>query len=97
VEIIQAVHRGTVKGMYIMGENPVVTDSNQNHTREALEKIDLLVVQDIFPTETTAYANVILPASVWTEKERTFVNSDRRVLRVRKAVELPVEAVPTGR
>ncbi|MDY0285107.1 MAG: formate dehydrogenase subunit alpha [Bacteroidales bacterium] len=92
VEIMQAVHRGSVKGMYIMGENPVVTDPNQNHTREALENIDFLVVQDIFPTETTAYANVILPASVWAEKEGTFVNSDRRVLRVRKALELPGEA-----
>ncbi len=94
VEIMQAVHHGDIKAMYIMGENPVVTDPNQNHTREALEKIDFLVVQDIFHTETTPYADVILPASTWAEKDGTFVNSDRRVLRVRKAVELPGMARP---
>jgi formate dehydrogenase alpha subunit len=92
VEIMKAVHHGDIKGMFIMGENPIVTDPNQNHTKEALEKIDFLVVQDIFHTETTAYADVILPASTWAEKDGTFVNSDRRVLRVRKAVDLPGEA-----
>ena len=92
VEIMKAVHHGDIKGMFIMGENPIVTDPNQNHTKEALERIDFLVVQDIFHTETTAYADVILPASTWAEKDGTFVNSDRRVLRVRKAVDLPGEA-----
>ncbi|TFH35324.1 MAG: formate dehydrogenase subunit alpha, partial [Bacteroidia bacterium] len=63
-----------------------------NHTRKAIEKLDFLVVQDIFHTETTPFADVILPASAYAEKDGTFVNSDRRVLRVRKAVELPGEA-----
>lgn len=89
VEIMQAIHHGDVKALYIMGENPIVTDPNQNHTIEALENIDFLVVQDIFHTETTKYAHVILPASSFAEKNGTVVNSDRRVLRLRKAVELP--------
>ncbi|PLW93314.1 MAG: formate dehydrogenase subunit alpha [Marinilabiliales bacterium] len=92
VEIMQAIHHGDVKGLYIMGENPVVTDPNQNHTIEALENIDFLVVQDIFHTETTKYADVILPASSFAEKNGTVVNSDRRVLRLRKAVEMPGRA-----
>jgi formate dehydrogenase alpha subunit len=92
VEIMHAAHRGEIKGMYIMGENPMVTDPDTNHTGESLEKLDFLVVQDIFETETTPYADVILPASSYAEKDGTFVNSDRRVLRVRKAVELPGEA-----
>jgi predicted molibdopterin-dependent oxidoreductase YjgC len=78
--------------MYIMGENPMLTDPNQNHTREALERMEFLVVQDIFPTETTAYADVVLPGVAFAEKEGTFVNSDRRVGRVRKAVDPPGEA-----
>ena len=89
VEIMQAAHRGAVKGMYIMGENPMLTDPNQKHTREALEGLDFLVVQDIFPTETTAFADVILPGVAFAEKNGTFVNSDRRVARVRKAVDPP--------
>jgi formate dehydrogenase alpha subunit len=89
VEIMQAAHAGKIKGMYIMGENPVLTDPNQNHTQEALERIEFLVVQDIFPTETTAYADVILPGVSFAEKNGTFVNSDRRVSRVRKAVDPP--------
>ncbi|MCF8218300.1 MAG: formate dehydrogenase subunit alpha [Bacteroidales bacterium] len=92
IEIIQAAHEGNIKGMYIMGENPVMTDPNQSHTIEALENLDFLVVQDIFHTETTPYADVILPASSFAEKDGTFVNSDRRVLRVRKAVEMPGNA-----
>ncbi|MGM0612171.1 MAG: formate dehydrogenase subunit alpha [Bacteroidota bacterium] len=93
IEIIQAAHEGNIKGMYIMGENPVMTDPNQSHTIEALENLDFLVVQDIFHTETTPYADVILPASSFAEKDGTFVNSDRRVLRVRKAVEMPGNAI----
>jgi formate dehydrogenase alpha subunit len=92
VEIMQAAYDGKVKGMYIMGENPMVTDPNLNHTEEAIKKLEFLVVQDIFHTETTPYADVILPASAFAEKDGTFVNSDRRVLRVRKAVEMPGEA-----
>jgi formate dehydrogenase alpha subunit len=92
VEIMQAAHDGKVKGMYIMGENPMLTDPNQNHTRQALERLEFLVVQDIFPTETTAFADVILPGVAFAEKNGTFVNSDRRVSRVRKAVDPPAKA-----
>ncbi len=92
VEIMQAAHRGEVRGMYIMGENPMVTDPNLHHTREALENLEFLVVQDIFPTETTRLADVILPGVSFAEKNGTFVNSDRRVLRVRPAVDPPGEA-----
>jgi len=89
VEITQAAFNNKIKGVYIMGENPMVTDPNLNHTREAFEKLDFLVVQDIFHTETTPYADVILPAASFAEKNGTFVNSDRRVLRVRKVIESP--------
>lgn len=92
VEIIQAAHEGMVKGLYIMGENPMISDPNLNHTEEALKKLEFLVVQDIFHTETTRFAHVVLPASSWAEKNGTFVNSDRRVLRVRKAVDCPGQA-----
>jgi formate dehydrogenase alpha subunit len=92
IEIMQAAYAGTIKGMYIMGENPMLTDPNLNHTAESLKKLDFLVVQDIFHTETTAFADVILPAASFAEKNGTFVNSDRRVLMVRKAVESPGEA-----
>jgi formate dehydrogenase alpha subunit len=92
VEIMQAAHDGTIKGMYIMGENPMLSDPNQNHTRQALARLEFLVVQDIFPTETTALADVILPGVAFAEKNGTFVNSDRRVSRVRRAVDPPGEA-----
>ncbi len=92
VEIVQAAHAGRVRGMYIMGENPMLSDPNLNHTREALEKLDFLVVQDIFPTETTALADVILPGTAFAEKRGSFVNSDRRVSRVRRAVTPPGDA-----
>jgi formate dehydrogenase alpha subunit len=92
VEIMQAAHEGKVKGIFIMGENPMISDPNLNHTEEAFKHMDFVVVQDIFHTETTPFADVILPASTWAEKDGTFVNSDRRVLRVRKAVDCPGEA-----
>jgi len=89
VEIMQAADAGKVKAMYIMGENPMMTDPNLNHTQKALERMEFLVIQDIFPTETTPFADVILPGTCFAEKNGTFVNSDRRVSRVRKAVEPP--------
>jgi formate dehydrogenase alpha subunit len=92
VEIMKAAHAGVIKGMYIMGENPMLTDPNLNHTREAVGKLDFLVVQDIFHTETTAFADVILPGTAFAEKEGTLVNSDRRAVRVRRAVDPPGEA-----
>ena len=92
VEIIQAAYREEIKGLYIMGENPMLTDPNLNHTEAAFENLEFLVVQDIFHTDTTPFADVILPAASFAEKNGTFVNSDRRVVRVRKAVESPGQA-----
>jgi formate dehydrogenase major subunit len=92
VEIMQAIHRGTLHGMYIMGENPAMSDPNLNHTRAALAKLDHLVVQDIFMTETAHYADVILPASAFPEKTGTFTNTDRRVQLGRQALHPPGEA-----
>ncbi len=89
VEIMHGASEGIIKGMYIMGENPMVTDPDLNHVQKALENLEFLVVQDIFHTETTRFADVILPSASFAEKDGTFVNSDRRVLRVRKAVPSP--------
>ncbi len=79
VEMMNAAHAGSVKAMYIMGENPVLSDPNQEHVIEALEKLDFLVVQDIFLTETAALADVVLPACAFLEKEGTVSNTERRV------------------
>jgi predicted molibdopterin-dependent oxidoreductase YjgC len=92
VEIVQAAAEKKVHGMLIMGENPLLTDPNLRHAREAFRSLDFLVVQDIFMTETARLAHVVLPAASFAEKEGTFVNSDRRVLRVRRAVQPPGEA-----
>lgn len=92
VEIMQAAHSGGIKGMYIMGENPMLTDPNLNHARDSIQRLEFLVVQDIFPTETSAFADVILPGVAFAEKNGTFVNSDRRVSRVRRAVDPPGKA-----
>jgi formate dehydrogenase alpha subunit len=94
VEMLNAAHAGTVKGMWIIGENPAMSDPDANHVREALEQLDFLVVQDIFMTETTRLADVILPAASFAEKDGTFTNTERRVQRVRRAVEPPGEARP---
>ncbi len=92
LEIMDAAHDGRVKALYIMGENPVITDPNQKHTIEALKKLEFLVVQDIFETETSQFADMILPAASLFEKDGTVVNSDRRVLRLRKVIKSPGEA-----
>jgi formate dehydrogenase alpha subunit len=91
-EMIKAAIEGSLKAMYIMGENPVVSDPDINHTKEALKKLDFLVVQDIFMTETSELADVVFPAACFAEKDGTFTNTERRVQRVRKAVEAPGEA-----
>ncbi len=91
-EMSKAAMEGSLKAMYIMGENTVLSDPDVNHTIEALKKLDFLVVQDIFMTETTELADVVLPAACSAEKEGTFTNTERRVQRVRKAVEPPGEA-----
>jgi formate dehydrogenase alpha subunit len=92
VEMMQAAQRGDVRALYILGENPMVTDPDVGHVEEALESLDLLVVQDIFLTETAAKADVVLPGVCFAEKDGTFTNTERRVQRVRKAVEPPGEA-----
>jgi formate dehydrogenase alpha subunit len=92
VEMMNAAHDGSIKAMYIVAENPLVTDPDLHHVDAALRRLDFLVVQDIFPTETTALADVILPGAAWAEKDGTFTNTERRVQLVRKAVEPPGEA-----
>jgi len=92
VEIMHAIHDGQIRGMYIMGENPAMSDPNLNQTRAALAALDHLVVQDIFMTETAHYADVILPASAFPEKTGTFTNTDRRVQLGRQALDPPGEA-----
>ncbi len=89
VEIMDAVLADQIHGMYIMGENPAMSDPNLNHAREALATLSHLVVQDLFLTETAAYADVILPASAWAEKDGTVTNTDRRVQMGRRAVDMP--------
>ncbi len=92
VEIMDAVHADQIKGMYIMGENPAMSDPDVQHAREALAKLECLVVQDIFLTETAKYADVVLPASAWPEKNGTVTNTNRQVQMGRKALPLPGEA-----
>ena len=89
VEVIKGILAGTVKGMYIMGENPAMSDPDADHAREALAKLDMLVVQDIFLTETAYLADVILPASSFAEKTGTFTNTDRFVQLGRQALDPP--------
>ena len=92
VEIMDAVHAGTIRGMYIMGENPAMSDPDVAHARAALAKLEMLVVQDIFLTETAYLADVILPASAFPEKTGTFTNTDRLVQLGRQALTPPGEA-----
>ena len=83
-----AAIRGEIKGLYIYGEDPVVTDADTNHIIKALKSLDFFVIQELFMTETAQYADVILPGMSYAEKEGTFSNTERRVQRVRKAVDL---------
>jgi formate dehydrogenase major subunit len=92
VEIMDAVHEGEITGMYIMGENPAMSDPDQDHARAALAKLEHLVVQDIFLTETAWYADVVLPASAHAEKLGTFTNTNRQVQMGRPALSPPGEA-----
>jgi formate dehydrogenase alpha subunit len=81
------IESGKVKALYVIGENPLMVDVHMNHTRSLLEKLDFLVVQDIFLTETALMADVVLPAKSWGEVEGTYTNTDRRIQRTRKAVD----------
>ncbi len=92
VEIMGAAERGDLRGMYVMGENPAMSDPDVNHARAALARLDHLVVQDLFLTETAALADVVLPASAWPEKDGTATNTNRQVQMGRAAVPLPGEA-----
>jgi len=92
VEILHAAEAGQIRGMYIMGENPAMSDPDLSHARAALAKLEMLVVQDIFPTETASLADVILPASAFPEKGGTFTNTDRMVQLARPAVVPPGQA-----
>ncbi|MEO7494435.1 MAG: formate dehydrogenase subunit alpha [Massilia sp.] len=92
VEVMHAIKQGGVRGMYIMGENPAMSDPDVNHAREALAALDHLVVQDIFMTETACLADVILPATAFPEKTGTFTNTDRTVQMGRQAIEPPGQA-----
>ena len=96
VEMLEAAKAGALKAFYVVGENPLMSDPDTGHVREALESLDLLVVQDIFMTETAQMAHVVLPATSFAEKEGTFTNTDRRVQRVRKAIEPVGNARPDG-
>ncbi len=91
VEMFNQVGKG-LKAMYILGENPMLSDPDQNHIRQALQELEFLVVQDIFLTETAQYADVILPAACFAEKNGTFTNTERRIQRVNKAIEPPGRA-----
>jgi formate dehydrogenase major subunit len=92
VEIMDAACEGKIKGMYIMGENPAMSDPNASHAREGLAALDILVVQDIFLTETAYLADVILPASAWPEKTGTVTNTDRMVQLGKRALDMPGDA-----
>ncbi len=92
VEIMKAIHEGEIKGMYIQGENPAMSDPDAEHARAALAKLEHLVVQDIFLTETAFHADVVLPSSAHAEKWGTFTNTNRQVQMARPVVNPPGEA-----
>ena len=91
-EILGAAEEGQVRCLYVIGEDPMVSDPDLNHVRHALQKTEFLVVQDLFFTETVQFADVVFPAASFAEKEGTFTNTERRVQRVRKALDPPGEA-----
>jgi formate dehydrogenase alpha subunit len=91
-EMMHGLEQGQVRCMYVIGENPMVSDPDLNHVRHALQQAEFMVVQDLFFTETCKFADVVLPAASFAEKDGTFTNTERRVQRVRKALEPPGEA-----
>jgi predicted molibdopterin-dependent oxidoreductase YjgC len=94
VEATRAALEGDVRAVYVMGENPMMSDPNTNHVEEAFRSLDLMIVQDIFPSETAFLAHVLLPAAASLEKDGTFTNSERRIQRVRAVISAPGEAKP---
>jgi len=93
-EIVDSALEGSVKAIYILGENPVLSEANSSHAQEAFEKAEFIVCQDIFLTESAMFADVVLPAVTFAEKDGTFTNSERRVQKVRKAIEAVGESKP---
>jgi formate dehydrogenase alpha subunit len=93
-DVPDAIMNGKVKALYIMGENPMLSDPDLSHLEKAMKKLDILVVQDIFLTETADCADVVLPSACFAEKDGTFSNTERRVQRIRKAVDAPGYAKP---
>jgi len=91
-EIFEKIRAGKVKGLYIMGENPALSDPDSKRVRRALEEVEFLIVQDIFLSDTARFADVILPAASFAEKDGTYTNTERRVQRVRKAIDPPGQA-----
>ena len=92
VEIMTAIHEGSIRGMFVEGENPAMSDPDLNHARQALALLDHLVVQDLFLTETAFHADVVLPASAFAEKSGSFTNTDRRVQLARPVIPPPGDA-----
>ncbi len=90
VEMLEAAYQNEIKALYLIGENPALSDPDLGHIREALARVEFLVVQDVFLSETAEFAHVVLPAASFAEKDGTFTNTERRVQRVRKAIE-PIE------
>ena len=97
VEIVDAAARGEIRGMYIMGENPAMSDPNLSHARSGLANLDHLVAQDLFLTETARFADVILPAAAWPEKDGTVTNTNRQVQMGRRAIDPPGDSRPDWR
>ncbi len=96
MEMVDAIASGRVRGLYVIGENPMLTDPDLCHTREALARAEFLVVQDLFMTETAALAHVLLPAVSFAEKDGTFTNTERRIQRIRRAIPRKGAARPDG-
>jgi formate dehydrogenase alpha subunit len=94
VEVIEGAAKGKIKGLYVMGENPMVSDPDIHHVEEGLKALEFLVVQDIFLTETAKLADVVLPAACFAEKDGTYTNTERRVQKIRKAVHPPGDVPP---
>jgi formate dehydrogenase major subunit len=92
MEMIHGIEEGQIKGLVILGENPLLSDPDSAHVEKALRSLEFLMVIDIFPTETAQIAHLVLPGAAFAEKDGTFANTERRVQRVRKAVEPPGEA-----
>ncbi len=94
MEMVDAAEKGAIKGYFVMGENPMMSEPDLRHARHVMDKLDFILVQDIFLNETGEYADIILPATSFAEKEGTFTNSDRRVQLIRKAITPPGLARP---